>query len=133
MPSNGDASGRCYCGAHSVRAVGFLSAAYCHCADCRRITGAPVAAFGAYQTVRIEPSVLPKSFVRGVTRWACQSCGSALAATFDYLPGQTYVPLGILDAPPAPQMHCHTDSAVPWLHIDDDLPRHSGSGRDGLT
>ncbi|MEO0938148.1 MAG: GFA family protein [Pseudomonadota bacterium] len=109
-----------------------MTAAYCHCSDCRRITGAPVAAFGAYETVEIAPSVESKSFVAGVERWACPECGSALAATYDYLPDQTYVPLGILEDPPAPQMHSHTDSAVAWLHIDDDLPRHSASGRDAL-
>ncbi|MEL7099908.1 MAG: GFA family protein [Pseudomonadota bacterium] len=116
-----------------MRAARFLKAAYCHCSDCRRITGAPVAAFGAYGTVQIVPPVAPKSFVAGVERWACPACGSALAATYDYLPDQTYVPLGILDNPPAPQMHCHAESAVAWLHIDDDLPRHGASGRGALT
>ena len=33
----------------------------------------------------------------GVERWNCPQCGSPLAATFDYLPGQVYVPFGILD------------------------------------
>ena len=55
-------------------------------------------------------------------------------ATYDYLPDQTYVPLGVLDQADtlAPQLHCHADSALPWLHIDDDLPRSAASGRDTL-
>lgn len=131
MPS--DAVGRCYCGAHYVRATGFHTATYCHCSDGRRLTGAPVAAFGAYAKVEITPPVEPKSFSGGsVTRWACPECGSALAATFDYLPDHTYVPLGTLDDPPAPQLHSHAGSAVPWLHIDDDLPREDGSARETL-
>ena len=133
MPSDAAASGRCYCGAHEVRATGFLTAAYCHCTDCRRITGAPVAAFAAYARVEITPNVAPRSFVAGVQRWSCPACGSALAASYDYLPGQIYVPLGVLDAPPAPRMHCHVNSALPWLHIRDDLPRHAASGREALT
>ena len=112
-----------------------MTTAYCHCADCRRLTGAPVAAFAAFERIEIHPPLSPRSFAPGVARWACSECGSALAATYDYLPGQTYVPLGILDDASgyAPQMHCHAESAISWLNIADELPRHSASGRDMLT
>ncbi|MEM6423293.1 MAG: GFA family protein, partial [Pseudomonadota bacterium] len=51
-------TGRCYCGAITLEATAApLTAAYCHCADCRRWTGAPVAAFAAFaaDTVRLTP------------------------------------------------------------------------------
>ena len=75
-----------------------------------------------------------KSFVKGVDRWFCADCGTQLAATYDYLPGQLYVPLGILDQADelVPEGHGHTDSALPWLHIKDDLPRDGASARDRL-
>jgi hypothetical protein len=65
----------------------------------------------------------------------CPKCGSPLAASYDYLPGQTYVPIGVLDQADqfAPEQHSHADSALPWLHITDDLPRFSASGRGRLN
>jgi hypothetical protein len=77
----------------------------------------------------------PFSVVPGVERWTCDRCGSPLAARFDYLPGQTYVPLGVLDQAGelAPSLHCHSDSRLPWLPIDDGLPRAEGSGRANLN
>lgn len=108
--------------------------AYCHCSDCRRWTGAPVAAFAAFETpdaIFSPPLDAGRSFAPGVRRWTCPECGSPLAATFDYLPGQIYVPLGLLDNaqefPPA--LHCHADSALPWLHQSDGLERTSASAR----
>lgn len=52
-------------------------------------------------------------------------------AIYDYLPDHAYVPLGILDQANtlAPSLHCHADNALPWLHVEDDLPRSATSGR----
>ena len=115
-----------------------LTVAYCHCADCRRWTGAPVAAFAAFDSGALdaEPTLgAPVVHNPGVERWNCAACGSPLAARFDYLPGQVYVPLGLIDqiddTPPA--LHCHSDNMVPWLNIHDGVPRESGSGRTALN
>ena len=132
-------TGRCYCGASSLSAdAAPLTVALCHCTDCRRWTGAPVAAFAALaeNLVRLAPDPGPGlSVAEGVRRWTCPRCGSPLMATFDYLPGQVYVPLGILDQAAAlvPAVHGHADAALPWLHIADDLPREGGSARATLT
>lgn len=130
-------TGRCYCGATTLMADGLpLSVAYCHCSDCRRWTGAPVAAFAALpaDALVIDPDPGPLSAVPGVERWVCPMCGSPLAARFDYLPGHVYVPLGVLDqaADLPPKVHAHAGDRLPWLHIADDLPRPSGSARDML-
>lgn len=114
-----------------------LTTTYCHCSDCRRLSGAPVAAFAACRPhqVHFAPTRGPrKSFTKGVYRWFCHECGTQLAATYDYLPDQVYVPLGIIDQADTlpPQSHAHGDSALPWLHIEDDLPRDASSGRDRL-
>jgi len=75
-----------------------------------------------------------KSVVPGVRRWNCDTCGSPMAATFDYLPGQVYVPLGVVDQAEelSPEIHCHFDSALSWLHLEDGLPREGASARASL-
>ena len=94
-------TGRCYCGATRLQAKALPSAvAYCHCADCRRATGAPVAAFAAFDEgdVIFSPNEGREISVNaGVTRSFCEGCGSPLAGRFDYLPGMVYVALGLLD------------------------------------
>ncbi|MEM9761172.1 MAG: GFA family protein [Pseudomonadota bacterium] len=131
-------NGRCYCGATTLTAdASPLVVSYCHCEDCRRWTGAPLPAFVALPegALTLTPEPHPFSAVPGVKRWFCPRCGSPLAARFDYLPGQVYVPLGVVDqaAALAPELHSHADAALPWLHVADDLPRHSGSARDALN
>lgn len=110
--------------------------AYCHCADCKRWTGAPLPAFAAFGAGDIQGlNQDPREHTPGVQRWNCAACGSPMAASFDYLPEQIYVPLGILDQAGAlaPKLHCHAEHALPWLHLEDDLPRSKGSGRNALN
>ena len=129
-------TGRCYCGDVTFEiAANPLTVAYCHCADCRRWTGAPLPAFAAFVEDAAPDFGEGFSVVEGVTRWICSRCGSPLAARFDYLPGQIYMPLGVLDqaADLAPRLHCHDGSRMPWLHLDDGLPRSDGSGRAALN
>lgn len=132
-------TGRCYCGAVSLRSdEPPETVAYCHCADCKRITGAPLPAFAAFRDADFDmtdSAAQTFSVTKGVQRWFCRTCGSPLAARFDYLPGQVYVPLGVLDQAMdlPPQMHCHSERREKWLCIDDDLPRVTGSARDALT
>ena len=130
-------TGRCYCGACRLEITGSAeTSAYCHCSDCRRWTGAPVAAFAAFPetALRVTGPVRDGAAPDGVARQICGDCGSPLSATFAYLPGQIYIPLGILDQAQdlEPMMHCHSDAQLRWLALDDDLPRHSASGRAAL-
>ena len=131
-------TGRCYCGAQTISARAAPQiVTYCHYTDCRRVTGAPVAAFAAFDAddVRFDPPLgVPATPTPGVERWFCRECGSPVAARYDYLPGQVYVGLGLLDPAEtlAPRLHAHAGNALPWLHIADDLPRAAGSSRDRL-
>lgn len=131
-------TGRCYCGATTIRATQApQTIAYCHCRDCRRVTGAPVAAFAAFEAsaVTVSPNEGQRVSVNpGVERTFCPSCGSPLLGRYAYLPGQVYVPIGLLDQADdlAPQMHVHSSERLAWLHIDDDLERIAASGRESL-
>ncbi|MDX8347038.1 GFA family protein [Cognatiyoonia sp. IB215446] len=132
-------TGRCYCGAlHVGTKASPQTVAYCHCSDCRRLSGAPVAAFAAFDPAHVV--ITPrwpdaKSHAKGVKRWFCPECGTQLGATYDYLPDQVYMPVGLFDQADRlqPQLHSHADSALPWLHIDDGLPRNAASSRASLT
>lgn len=128
-------TGRCYCGKTRLSTKDDPQAVtYCHCSDCRRASGAPVAAFVAFSAVDVTPQPKSISPSDGVTRWFCPDCGTPMTAIYDYLPDQIYVSLGVLDQADQlePQGHSHADNQLPWLHIKDDLPRASGSARSTL-
>ncbi|MGF1477113.1 MAG: GFA family protein [Geminicoccaceae bacterium] len=132
-------TGRCYCGSTTISATRKPQAiAYCHCIDCRRFTGAPVAAFAAFDeaAVTFSPDEGHKVAVSpGVSRTFCSVCGSPLAGRFAYLPGQVYVAIGILDQANdlAPQLHAHEAQRLTWLPIDYSLERFSATSRSKLN
>ncbi|PLX36608.1 MAG: aldehyde-activating protein [Hyphomicrobiales bacterium] len=136
---DGVITGRCYCGASTVRASAPPTRiSYCHCRDCRRFTGAPVAAFAAFaaDAVSFSPndgSVAPGA--DGVERTFCPQCGSPLAGRFDYLPGQVFVALGVLEQAEelVPEQHSYESHRLSWLHIEDDIERFDTSSRDRLN
>lgn len=131
--------GRCYCGHLRVSARKAPQiTSYCHCTDCRRLSGAPVTAFSAFGPKDIDITPAPRAMQgcgAGVSRWMCPACGTAVAAQYAYLPDQLYVPVGLWDDAQGlkPAMHSHADSALSWLHLDDNLPRHNASARTALT
>ena len=132
-------TGRCYCGATTISATQMPHAiAYCHCTDCRRVTGAPVAAFAAFDeaAVTFSPSDGHRVTANpGVARSFCAACGSPLAGRYKYLPGQIYIGLGVLDQAGdlAPELHAHESERLTWLHIDDDLDRFATTSRSRLV
>ncbi|WP_074854917.1 GFA family protein [Thioclava dalianensis] len=122
-------TGRCYCGTITFRSSSEPQAvAYCHCDDCRRATGAPVAAFAAFDVdaVTFKPNRGKSVSVNpGVKRYFCDKCGSSLAGAYEYLPNQIFISLGVIDQAGSlsPEVHAHEAERLPWLHIDDDLER----------
>lgn len=58
-----------------------------------------------------------------------------MSGRYDYLPGQVYIAIGLLDQADqlAPRLHAHADNCLPWLRIDDDLERCTMSARDQLN
>lgn len=132
-------TGQCYCGKIRFQASQPPKTVnYCHCSDCRRVTGAPVAAFAAFdeKSLSFSPDEGQKiSKTSGVVRTFCDACGSPITGRYDYLPNIVYIALGLLDQADnyPPKLHSHEDNRLDWLHIDDKLERHSGSARAELN
>lgn len=132
-------TGRCYCGETTFTASQApKTVVYCHCVDCRRVTGAPVAAFAAFDAAAVTFSPDDGRNIAsnpGVRRSFCAACGSPLAGRYDYLPGAVYVPIGLIDQAEdfPPERHAHFDQRLNWLHIEDELEQHDGSARNALN
>ena len=131
-------TGRCYCGAITFRSdAAPESVAYCHCADCRRVTGAPVTAFAAFREGEVAFHTNEGKQITanpGVTRTFCPACGSPTTGRYDYFPDRVWIALGLIDqaADLTPQIHSHEAERLPWLDIEDDLPRETSSSRNSL-
>jgi hypothetical protein len=123
------------CGAVRIRASGSpLGVPYCHCGDCRKSTGAPVALFAGYAAGQVEvergaPQVYESS--PGVRRSFCGGCGTSLFYEDERLPGEIYVHVGVFDDPARfePTAHSWYARRLGWMEMADDLPRHARSSR----
>ena len=122
--------GSCLCGAVRFEIDKVRALTHCHCANCRKLTGAAFATYahvdadkfrfaaGEDMTVRYESA--PGSF-----RHRCTVCGCLTSGKAKYL--QTIsVPAGLLDDDPQarPRLHVFTSSWAPWWSIADDLPQY---------
>ncbi|HEV7414647.1 MAG TPA: GFA family protein [Tianweitania sediminis] len=118
----------CRCGAirFEARAEPFY-ASYCHCEDCRRASGSPVAAFvGFYIRDARFIGEAPGTYgAAPVTRSFCRTCGAPLSYVDARLPDQIFMMLGAMDAPEKypPTVHGYVSEALPFFHIADGLPQ----------
>lgn len=125
-------TGGCRCGAIRFEAAAEPEhISYCHCADCRRATGAPVSAFVGFPAGAV--SLLgdaPTTFENGtVTRIFCGVCGSPIAYVDSRIGETSYFMLGAMDTPQnyKPTLHAYVSQQLPFLHMPDGLPRHVNS------
>jgi len=137
MNSDNKLTGGCLCSAIRYEAdePPFWSG-YCHCRTCQRAYGS---AFGLFANFHQDVF----RFTRGSTKtyksspWVelgfCENCGSTL--TMRYIEPlirnvrrleQIAISLGSLDHPEnvQPTEHGYVDTQLPWLSIEDGLPRH---------
>lgn len=130
-------SGGCGCGAVRYRIdAAPLDVCHCHCRLCQRSSGAPVV---TWLTVpRTALSLLagaPRERRSSDTavRGFCGDCGTALTFRADADPERVDITVASLDHPElvSPRSHIWTASAMPWLRLDDDLPRHAGRAPGG--
>ena len=117
--------GGCLCGAIRFAVDGAPKwTSYCHCASCRRHTGAPVSAYAGFErsNVRITKGHLTRfSSSPGVHRGFCASCGSTLTYEGERWPTEIHFHVGAFDRPQdfPPTGHAFKEERLPWLHVDD--------------
>jgi len=125
--------GGCLCGAVRYRAEGTpTNVNHCHCRMCQRGSGAAFVTWATFPLAQIKwtkgaPTIRRSSNI--AVRGFCSACGTALFWQGDADPDLIDITAGSLDKPAAisPQEHIWTESAVPWLRIEDALPRHKRS------
>lgn len=126
-------SGRCLCGQVRWEASGpILWGGYCHCDSCRRATSSPVTAFFGVPRASLtwQGKTVTHATSRGrVRRLFCPNCGSPMSYQADHWPGEAHLYAASLDDPEAfqPQAHYHYAERLPWLSIEDDLPKFEAS------
>lgn len=128
--------GGCLCGALRFEARGKpLWIAHCHCRSCRHHTGSAFATFAGYREAQfriLKGRLGSYASSPGVTRSFCGACGTPLTYRAERYPGEVHVYLGTLDRPEdfEPKAHVHVGEQLPWLHLDDGLPRFPKTGYD---
>lgn len=123
--------GGCLCGALRYALNGKPEwAAHCHCRSCQKATGGSFTTWIGYQSKSFETTrgLLAKcSTSAGVERGFCAQCGTSL--TFqaeERWPGQIHILAPTLDNPEMakPKAHVNVGDQLPWVKLDDGLPRH---------
>lgn len=121
--------GGCLCGAVRYRAIGSpLQVAHCHCESCRRSTGSMFATGVGFRVedvawTREDPRSYQSS--DGFARLFCTRCGSSVAQ-HNQRTDRMWMLAGTLDHPEhvTPEFHMFTQHQIPWIELDDGLPRH---------
>lgn len=121
--------GGCLCGGLRWRAENPpLATGFCHCRMCQRIGGAPTQAYAVvpldgFAFLRGQPKVF-RSSDRG-ERLFCPTCGSSIGFRLIGNSSDISLNLGGFDRPQdfPPQAHIYCESQMPWLKLDDELPR----------
>ena len=128
--------GGCFCGSVRYNAQGTPGRiTICHCKHCRRTSGAPLVAWAEFpkSDLTLTGDTLMQIESRpGVIRQFCQLCGTHLTYQQPGRAPEIYVTVCSFDDPEEFSPHDHTWASrmLPWLKIDDGLPRHELSGWD---
>ncbi|OLF51331.1 GFA family protein [Pseudomonas chlororaphis] len=124
-------TGGCHCGQLRYQFSGPLrDIAHCHCSICRRVSGGLVTTWitlpcAAFQWLAGAPARYDSS--PGCARYFCPNCGAHLALVSQLSPSSIDVTIATLDHPEqaAADRHIWTDSRLPWLHLDEQLPEEA--------
>lgn len=122
-------TGGCFCGNVRYTVAGEpLHLCFCHCASCRRATGAPMVPWGTFPDTRfavIEGQLVVHHSSPGVSRGFCRRCGSSLTYANKNRPGEIDITLATLDDPEVLRPTCHiwVRDKPSWVVITDGLPQ----------
>ena len=121
--------GGCLCGPVRWRATAEPSnVRVCHCRLCQQATGGPFFARAIFLAEMIawvgETTCWPTS--PRIDRLSCARCGTPMFARPTDPPSRLGVSLATLDEPAslAPTMHIWVSRKLPWVSLEDGLPRH---------
>lgn len=129
--------GGCHCGAIRYEVLGEpFDADFCHCRDCQKTTGAPVAAWMDFKKEQVRwTAKKPVEYQSSeyIRRGFCPECGSSLSYRSTQYPDYLTLCIASLDEPGRvrPNYHIHTGSQLSWLIIEDDCKRYSGGRGSG--
>jgi hypothetical protein len=131
LPRPGPLAGGCPCGAVRFEIAAVFDCRYCHCAYCRRTSGAPVSVGAVVRPEDFRMVAGSLADVRGAKgrERRCVSCRSVVGYAFDTSVGPfVSVGVGLLDDPDAcpPRFHQFFGERLHWLHVHDTLPKYAG-------
>ena len=115
--------GGCLCGAVRFRAKGSPKwAIWCHCQSCRKHSGAPVAAFAAFDESMVEMTkgqITKFASSPGTRRGFCATRGSTLTCQGDQTPVELHFHIGAFDEPAKlpPTSAYYVEERLPWVHL----------------
>lgn len=123
--------GTCLCGHVEYSLSDNLKyAGYCHCSQCRKMTGSPFSASGGvanseFEITKGKDNLAQYSKGEESHTYFCKTCGSFIFGVVEKYK-MSYFMLAPLDEAPslAPQWHIYTNYKVSWYSINDDLPQH---------
>jgi hypothetical protein len=124
--------GGCLCGAVRYCAIGPPSGiTICHCATCRRASGAPLVAWSGFPAAGFNfTRGVPARYASspGVERTFCGRCGTQLTYQRRESPDSVDLTLASLEDPEAlvPEDHIWTASRLSWIALSDGLPAYPG-------
>lgn len=130
MNTSEEYSGGCFCGQLRYRVEGPIdSVTHCHCAMCRRASGGTLMTWLTVPRARFAfTQGTPATFNSSDhgARTFCTNCGTHIGFTSTHDPASIDVTVVSLDHPEAcpPDRHIWTESRLPWLHIDGQLPAY---------
>ena len=133
--------GGCLCGAVRYRlSAAPILALHCHCENCRRASGAALLTWitvdaADFQWLCGEPKRYrydSEHYPGGVERCFCADCGSQLG-WHGQPDGTVDLTAGCLDDLNLvqPRFHHFVRRELPWMRVDDGLPRHPGRATGG--
>jgi len=120
-------TGTCRCGGvRFVSTAAPLGSLYCHCLDCRKASGAPVAMLVGFPDEGSELTGTLNHYAVGrVARSFCATCGAPVSYRDADLPAQTWLMIGMLDEPGRyePEGHSYYSRRLGFMRFTDDLPK----------
>ena len=122
--------GGCLCGGVRFEIDDARSLTFCHCVNCRKLSGATFASYvhvdtNSFRLLTGEDLIEQFESAPGSFRNFCRRCSSPAPGKASYLPTVS-IPAGLFDSDPGvqPKLHVFVRSKLPWVQITDGLPQH---------